>query len=60
MSGTYGTARSRKTKRQQEAKERAERYGKLTLDEKIEEQLTKTYKPGKQLRKLITYKEKKG
>lgn len=48
-------------KRQQGALERAEQYSKLTLDEKIAEQLPFTVKSqhiGKQLRKLTALKEK--
>jgi len=54
---------SRVKKRQQGAMERAEQYSKLTLDEKINEQLVyaaKLGKVGKQLRKLTNVKEKKG
>jgi len=48
-------------KRQQGAMERAEQYSKLTLDEKINEQLVYAAKRGnvsKQLRKLTALKEK--
>ena len=61
MAGTYGTAQSRKKRRQQGALERAEQYSKLTLDEKINEQLpfcVKAQQMGKQLRKLTALKEK--
>jgi len=54
---------SRVKKRQQGAMERAEQYSKLTLDEKINEQLpfcVKAQRIGKQLRKLTALKEKKG
>lgn len=50
-------------KRQQGALERAERYAKLSLDEKIAEQLpfcVKAQRTGKQLRKLTALKEKQG
>lgn len=63
MSGAYGTYHSRKKKRQQGAQERAEQYSKLTLNEKINEQLPFTVKSqriGKQLRKLTALKEKQG
>ena len=63
MSGAYGTYHSRKKLRQQGALERAEQYSKLTLDEKINEQLpfcVKSQRIGKQLRKLTALKEKKG
>lgn len=52
---------SRVKKRQEGARERAERYAKLSLDEKIAEQLPFTVKSqriGKQLRKLTALKEK--
>lgn len=54
---------SRVKKRQEGARERAERYAKLSLDEKIAEQLpfcTSTQRTGKQLRKLFILKEKQG
>ena len=50
-------------KRQQGALERAEQYSKLTLDEKIREQLpftVKSQRSGKQIRKLYALKEKQG
>ena len=63
MSGAYGTYHSRKKLRQQGAKERAEQYSKLTLDEKINEQMrfhVEGQPMRKQLRKLTALKEKKG
>ena len=51
----YGTARSRKEKRQKGAMERAEQYSKLALDEKINEQSAYC---GKQYLKLMARKEK--
>ena len=54
---------SRVQKRQQGALERAEQYSKLTLDEKIREQLpfaVTAQRSGKQIRKLYALKEKQG
>ena len=59
--GTRKSFPSRVTKRQEGARERAERYAKLSLDEKIAEQLpfcVKAQRTGKQLRKLYALKEK--